>query len=556
MDTSSKKGAGFTFESSPNDVKENRPGTFLRIFVTIRGLESQSFLVSHKGITVIARTSMKIVPSLLSIMLLVACATAEDTQRPQSGPRNVILFVGDGFGAAQTSLGIQYARLVEKRELNIESLMRDGNTGYSLPLPFESIVTDSAAAATQMATGQAVRPETLGLSPDGYPIETILEWAHERGLGTGLVTNMRITHATPAAFAVHQGSRYASDQELMDDLLQEGDVDVFLGGGARAMVPAGMWASEAFPGIPEELDGESKRDDELNRVEELAGQGYSIVSDSPSLRETASHATKLLGMFSAEHLPYVIDRRQTNLSSVPTLAEMTSAALDVLSRRDEGFFMLVEGGRIDYAGHANDPGALLHEILDFDEAVGKGLEYQRSHPDTLVLVTGDHGTGGFSFAYADFGPIAELPLDSGIVYQPGHHYPTTSPLEMLFRQDASYRYILQQAGGDPDKLVELVLAHTGLEMTMDEAREALVRDERGFAWMKDYRPFYSDPGDNASALLGRALSRHNYVIWSSGGHTSDLVPTYGRGPGAGKLRGIYPNTHIYTVMREALENGL
>jgi alkaline phosphatase len=484
-------------------------------------------------------------------MLLVACGPAQDTEQRPAGTRNVILFVGDGFGAVQTSLGIQYARLIEKRELNIESLMRDGNTGYSLPLPFESVVTDSAAAATQMATGQAVRPETLGLDPDGYPIETILEWAHKRGLGTGLVTNMRITHATPAAFAVHQGSRYASEQALMDDLLQEGDVDVFLGGGARAMVPAGTWASEAFPGIPAELDEESNREDDSNRVEESAALGYTIVSDSPSLHAAAIHATKLLGIFAAAHLPYVIDRRQMNLSTVPTVAEMTSAALDVLSRRDEGFFLLVEGGRIDYAGHANDPGTMLHEILDFDEAVGKGLEFQRSHPDTLVLVTGDHGSGGFSFAYANFGPIEKLTLESGVVYQPGHVYPPKGPLEILFRQNASYSYILQQAGADPEKLVELVLEHTGLKMSIDEARGALVRDDEGLAWMRDYRPFYDDPEDNASAL-----SRHTYVIWSSGGHTSDLVPAYGRGPGAEKLRGVYPNTHIYTVMREALETGL
>jgi len=499
------------------------------------------------------RTSVIIVPSLLSIMLLVACDPAKDPQQPQAGARNVILFVGDGFGASQMTLGIQYAQLIEKRELNIESLMHDGNTGYALPLPFESIVTDSAAAATHFSTGQAVLPETLSLNPDGYPIETIVEWAHKRNLGTGLVSNMRITHPTPAAFAVHQGSRYVSEQKLMDDLLREGDVDVFLGGGARAMIPAGMRVSEVLPGIPAALDEESNREDESNRIEELAALGYTIVSDSPSLHAAAIHATKLLGIFAAAHLPYVIDRRQMNLSSVPRLAEMTSAALDVLSRRDEGFFLLVEGGRIDYAGHANDPGTMLHEILDFDEAVGKGLEFQRSHPDTLVLVTGDHGTGGFSFTYANFGPIEKHTFESGVTYQPSHVYPTKVPLEILFRQDASYSYILQQSGTYPEKLVELVLEHTGLEISMDEAREALVRDDEGLAWMKDYRPFYNYPEDNASALLGRALSRQTYVVWSSGGHTSDLVPTYGRGPGAEKLRGVYPNTHIYTVMREALE---
>jgi len=488
-------------------------------------------------------------------MLLVACGPAPNTEQQATGARNVILFVGDGFGATQVSLGIQYARLVEQRELNIDSLMQDGNTGYSLTLPFGNIVTDSAAGATQMATGQLARNDMLGMDPDGYPIETILEWAHKHGLGTGLVTTVRITHATPAAFAVHQSSRYNSGQVLMDDLLQEGDVDVLLGGGARALVPAGSWVSEALPGIPEDLDGESEREDAINRVEDLANQGYEVVSDVQSLREAASHASKLLGLFSASHLPYFIDRQNMDIAGVPTLAEMTSAALDVLSRRDEGFFMLVEGGRIDFAGHANDAGTMLHEILDFDDAVGRAVEFQQSHPDTLVLVTGDHGTGGFSFTDTEFGQVPDLPLDSGVIYQSEWGYPTKEHLAILFRQSASYSYMLEQAGMDPEKLVELVLAHTGIEMTMDEANEALVRGEDGLPGTEDFRLYHPDPGDAASALLGLALTRHNFVVWSTGEHTSDPVPTYGRGPGAENLRGIYPNTHIYSVMREALEAG-
>ncbi len=489
-------------------------------------------------------------------MLLVACGPAQDTEQPRAGTRNVILLVGDGFGATQMSLGIQYANLVENRELNIESLMLDGNTGFAQPMPFESIVIDSAASATQMATGQTVRNDTLGLSPDGYPIETILEWAHERGLGTGLVTDMRVTHATPAAFAVHQRSRYDSEQLLVDDLLQERDVDVLLGGGARALVPAGSQVSAALAGIPDELDGQSNRDDAFNWVKKLADQGHVIASDTQSLQAAAKYATKLLGVFSASHLPFVIDRQQMNVSRVPTLAEMTSAALDVLSRHDEGFFVLVEGGGIDFAGHANDAGALLHEILEFDDAVGKALEFQQSNPDTLVIVTGDHSTGGFSFTNAHLGPAADLPLDSGIVYQPGRRYPTKTQLEILFRQSASYSYILKQAGNNPEKLVKLILAHSGLEMTMDEARTALLRDEQELAGTKEFHPYYGSSDNTATAVLALTLARHTYVVWSTGEHTSDPVPTYGRGPGAEKLRGLYSNTHIYSVMREALEAGL
>jgi len=488
-----------------------------------------------------------------SIVLLVACGPAQDTGQPETGARNVILFVGDGFGAAQMSLGIQYASLVENRELNIELLMRDGNTGYAQLLPFGNIVIDSAASATHLATGQPARNDMLGMDAKGYPQETILEWAHKRGLGTGLVTNMRITHATPGAFAIHQSSRYNSAQTLMDDLLDEQDVDVLLGGGARAIVPGGSMVSEALPGIPEALDGESNREDNRNRVEELADQGFAVASDAPSLREAANHATKLLGLFSASSMPYVIDRQNLDVPGVPTLDEMTAAALEVLSRRDEGFFMLVEGGSIDYTGHANDAGALLHEVLEFDKAVGKAVEFQQNHPDTLIIVTADHGTGGFTFTDGYVGPIPDLTLESGVVTNPEWSYPTTEHLEILFRQSASYSHILEQAGLDPERLIELVRTHTGLEMTLDEAHLALARDADGMPGTADFRRYRDGHDDSASALLAHYLSRHSFVVWSTGEHTSGPVLAFGRGPGAEKLRGIYPNTHIYSVMRESLE---
>ena len=501
-------------------------------------------------------TVLVFLPPLLSMMLLVGCSPAPAPEQQPNGARKVILFIGDGFGATQVSLGIQYARLVEHRELNIDAIMQDGNTGYSLTIPFGNIVTDSAAAATQMATGQLARNDMLGLDPDGYPLETILEWADKRGLGTGLVTNMRITHATPGGFALHQSSRYNSEPALMDDLLQDGDVDVLLGGGARALAPAGSWVSEMLPGIPGDLDGESEREDARYRVEDLEDMGYAVASDSSSLREAASGATKVLGLFSASAMPYVIDRQNLSVEGVPTLVEMTTAAIDVLSRHDEGFFMLVEGGSIDYTGHANDAGAMLHEILELDEAVGVALEFQKNNPDTLVIVTADHGTGGFAFTDGYFGPIPDQLLDSGVVYQPEWSYPTTEHLEILFRQSASYSYILEQAGLDPERLIEQVRTHTGLEMTLDEARAALVRDKDGQPGTEDFRRYRDDPDDAASALLAHHLSRHSFVVWSTGEHTSDPVPTYGRGPGAEKLRGIYPNTHVYSVMRESLEAGI
>jgi alkaline phosphatase len=454
------------------------------------------------------------------------------------------------------ALGMAYAAMVAQRELHFGSLMADGNTGYSLPLPFESSVTDSAAAATQMATGRLARNESIGMAPDGEPMETILEWAEGRGLATGLVTNMRLSHATPAAFASHHISRYNPEPAILDEMLLDHNVDVLLGGGARALVPESRSVREFLPGIPEELDGRSNRSDERNVLVEAEERGYRIVSQASELTGLGSlgPSGKLLGLFSATHLPYVLDRELFDLDTVPKLRDMTEAALSVLSQTERGFFLLVEAGRIDYAGHDNDAGAMLHEVLETDEAIGVALEFQARNPDTLVIVTADHGTGGFTFTYGDFGRPEELELPTGLVYAPHHYYPTREHLLRLYNQKASYAAIVSLLDdGGPDELIELVKEHTGLEMTMDEARTALVRDEDGNARTVDFRDFYGDVESNPMCLLGRALARHTHVVWSTGGHTTEPVLTFGRGPGAERLRGVYRNTFVHEVMKDELE---
>lgn len=470
----------------------------------------------------------------------------------QSGPRNVILFIGDGFGAAQTSLGLTYGRLVLGHELAIEKLMQAGNTGFALPLSYESVVTDSAAGATQIATGRQVRNETIGLDPSGYPLETILEWAEGRGLETGLVTNMRLSHATPASFAAHQISRYEPEWKILDEMLSR-DIEVMLGGGGRALVPMGRKLSETLPGLPDALDGPSNRRDDIDRIAEARARGYTVVSGASSLAEAALAAEKLLGVFAASHMPYVLDRRYFGLDDTPGLAAMTRAALDVLDDARNGFFLMVEGGRIDYAGHQNDAGSMIHEILDFDEAIALGVAFRERHPDTLVIVTADHGTGGISFTYGDYGGMPEPEkLPSGLVYRPEHRYATPENLKRVGEQTASFLTMMELAGASPQRLIEIVQSHTGFTLTLDEAKAALARDDEGRAVTVDFSEFYGDPTDTLASLLGRALARQTHVVWSTGGHTSDPIPTYGSGPTAERLRGVYTNTHLHGVMKDFL----
>ena len=466
--------------------------------------------------------------------------------------KNVILFIGDGLGATQTALALQFGRLVSGRETHMEELMGHGNSGYTLALPLGTPVTDSAAAATQIATGKRGRNESIGLGVDGHPNETLLEWAEARGMRTGLVSNMRLSHATPAAFASHVISRYEPESVIFDQILVEHEIDVLLGGGARALVPEGTKVSTALPGIVSALDGESNRTDSRDRIEEARARGYTVVSNRARLLSEARASEKLLGMFSASHLPYVLDSRASEIE-VPSLAELVRSALDVLGDSDEGFLLVVEGGRIDYAGHDNDAGAMLHEMFDFDAALGVGAEYQRRNPDTLVVVTADHGTGGFSFTYGELEPVPPKALAAGVVYAPRHNYPSREQFMRLHAQSASYVYLLDEADGDARRLIDAVKRYVGVELTREEAEDVLETDANGDAWLEDFAPFYSDPESNPACRLARVMARHTFVVWSTGGHTTEPVLSYGVGPGAERLRGVHENVDLYHFMRRALE---
>jgi alkaline phosphatase len=412
------------------------------------------------------------------------------------------------------------------------------------------LVTDSAAAATQIATGRLARNETLGLDVNGRDVESIVEWFESRGGATGLVTNMAVTHATPAAFATHQLSRYDPEHLLADQLLGNPQIEVLLGGGARAFVLRGHRTSEALPGVPPALDGESVRTDERDLIAEARAGGYTIASDRVSLADGAQTATKLLGLFAAGNLPYVVDKRHDRLTGIPSLAELTQAALQVLGRNDDGFFLMVEGGRIDYAGHDNDAGSLLQEILDFDEAVGVGARFGLENPQTLLLVTADHATGGFSFTYSAPREPREWPLPSGDVYRPTHYYAGEAELRLLGRQIRSFDSIVRSSGTDPEKLRKDVESATGLELTPDEARRVISWNE-GASSTDPHLALFEN---RTEALLARALTPQTSVVWSTGGHTSDPVLTFGIGPGAEDLRGVYVNTHLYDVMKRSLES--
>lgn len=294
---------------------------------------------------------IRLFASFLLVVLLVA------SQAIAVAPRNVILLIGDGMGPEQVKAG----RYFKGEALCFEKFRRHSTiTTYSA----DNKVPDSAATATALATGKKVNNGVISMAYPGdhKELKTALEIYKIKGKRTvGLVTTTYITHATPAAFGAHEESRSRTKQ-IAEDYLTGSKPHVLLGGGGKGM-SAG--AAEAA--------------------------GYVVVKDKAGLLGVDTESTKYLcGLFGEGYMPYERD----GLKDLPHLSEMTEVALAILDNNKAGFFLMVEGGRIDHASHANDVKRLVPEVLEFDKAVQKCIDWASKRRDTLILVTADHETGG------------------------------------------------------------------------------------------------------------------------------------------------------------------
>jgi len=292
-------------------------------------------------------------PIILLFFVLLAvvsgCATS---------PRNVILCIGDGMGFEQVRAAAIYAN-GEEGTLCFESFPYETSmTTHSA----NAAVTDSAASATAMATGQKVNNKVLNMKipGDGSELETLLEHFKQKGKAVGLVTTTPITHATPAGFAAHEPSRYNYDN-IAADYLTQTRPNVLFGAGEKGMTPQA--AKDA---------------------------GYIVVNNLAEMQNlNTENVTMVSGQFGSD-IPY-----ETKWSgNLPHLSQMTETALAILDNDPDGFFLMVEGGKIDWAGHDNNLSDIIGETIEFENAVQKILNWAKTKNDTLLIVTADHETGG------------------------------------------------------------------------------------------------------------------------------------------------------------------
>jgi alkaline phosphatase len=382
----------------------------------------------------------------------------------------------------------------------------------------DSFVTDSAAAATAMSTGHKTNNGMSGVTPDGAAVKTAMQAAKARGKRIGLVTTAAVHDASPAAFAVNAKSR--RDAAAIVDQYLALEPDVLLGGGRDYFVPEGT--------------GGGRRKDGRDMLAAFLARGYQIVQDPAALRNASG--SRLLGLFGDQDLDFEIDR---NPREQPSTAEMTAAALRVLSAENpNGFVLFVENEGIDTAGHRNDAAALMRDLWALDDAVQVALEFQKRAPgQTLIIVTGDHETGGLSVSYA----LRDLSsLSSSNRFSPADaHLRMVSGIRMSISRAA------QLLGRKPSgETLDKVIAEAFPGFRLDEDVRAAILEGRPL----ERNVFYVPHG-----ALARMVSRQTGFYWGTTGHTTEPVLVGALGPGAVAFRGYMDNTDFGKLLHRLIE---
>ncbi|OJF75837.1 MAG: hypothetical protein BKP49_10270 [Treponema sp. CETP13] len=456
-------------------------------------------------------------------------------QESNTSAKNIILLIGDGMSAAQIEtadayLGAQNGKMLD--QLCFESFPHQGlTTTYAN----DRFITDSAAAGTAIATGHKTYCGAISVNEEHKSLKTILEYAQDKGKATGIITTTRVTHATPAVFLSHNKDRDAENDIAVEE--STSNVDFLAGGGYRN-----------FIGQNNAYNLNSKRTDNQDLIENMKKAGYTaFISEEQTVafnNYVPKKGEKIVGLFGSSHLDYAIDK-----TNQPTLAQMTSKGLELLSKDSDGFFMMVEGGRIDHACHANDATSAIMDTLAFNDAVQVAIDFYNKNPeDTLIIVTGDHETGGLTLGFA--GTYYESAFDKlhnqSISYE---NYQYGKFQEYKDSHDAT-NATLNDLRGDISK-------YFGLDnLTADEETalsDALIRSisgkvikgssEADYLLYGGYEPFIMQ--------VTHIVNNRAGVAWTSYSHTAVPVATFAIGPDSNQINGMFDNTKVFDFMANA-----
>ncbi|AJE53624.1 alkaline phosphatase [Paenibacillus jamilae] len=448
-------------------------------------------------------TKKSVAALVATMMLTVSGGTAMAVEKDTS-IKNVIILIPDGMANDATAL----ARWYKGSSLTLDSMASGMVRTHSADAP----IADSAPAGTAFATGHKSHTGYVGVLPDEAtmpgqqpiaagdakkPVASILEASKLAGKSTGIIATSEIMHATPADFTAHYPDRKNYDALSMQQAYN--GVDVVLGGGGKFLEPAG-------------------RKDGQDIIAQIKDQGYDFVTTPEGLKNSTSN--KLWGSFSPEALAYNLDR---DASKEPSLAEMTTKAIDVLSKNDKGFFLMVEGSKVDWAAHANDPTGIISDVLSFDDAVKVALDYAKQNQNTVVVAVTDHGNGGLTIGSSDTTSNYDKT-------------PLASFIDPLKKAKLTGEGLEAKLNADRSNIKEVLSTYFGITDLTDEEVKTIKNAKEG----------------SVNYAVGPMISKRANIGWTTGGHTGGDVVLYTYAPNGDRPSGVIDNTDVNKYMTRVL----
>lgn len=418
--------------------------------------------------------------------------------------KNVIMLIADGMSTEAITL----ARHTKGDSLAIDEI----SVGSVITSWANGPITDSAPGGTVYAAGEKTNNKYIGTSVNDTPMASILEGAESVGKATGIVATSEITHATPGDFTAHTNNRKYYNQILQQQINQ--DMEVVLGGGFNK---ASGFSSEVSSD-----EFESYYEEQVNNIKE---EGFDFITTKDQL--TSYDGDKLWGSFADADLKYDFYRQSDNDNVQPSLAEMTNKAIEVLNKDEDGFFLMVEGSKVDWAAHANNTVGIVSDILAFDEAVKAAIEFAKTDGNTVVVVTTDHGNSGITIGSSYYNENIES-------YDKATYENTTDLLKNATITEERFNEIA--SGKSNDEIKALAKKYYGIDLNDEEL--AIVKGEQG---------------EGRQVGIREVIARRVGIGYTTGGHTGEQIYLGVYAPSDVELlEGVVDNTEVNKYMQRVL----
>ncbi|RYG45084.1 hypothetical protein EON79_13435, partial [bacterium] len=445
-------------------------------------------------------------------------------QRPKKGarPKNVIFMVADGMSAGTLTLADQFLKLTQNRRSPWRGLLSDPNAARGLQetRSLNSLVTDSAAASSSWGSGRHIWNGALNAFPDGTALVPLYTLLGGKKVRRGLVTSTTMTHATPSGFAISHPTR--DEEEAIAVKYLASGVEVLMGGGDK------FFASD-------------RRKDGRDLYADFSRAGYRLARNRDELMGAASG--NLLGIFAPGQIPYAVDRAHSPelAAAVPSLLEMSKIAIERLLGGSNGFFLQIEGGRVDHGAHSNDLAALLYDQIEFEDTLRMVLDFAMRDKETLVVVTSDHGNSNPGLMGGGDERVGSKTGLAAVAEMKGSYESFLSAaVQNVLPYDEKVK--ARQIGTDTEKIVPVFREVLGLELNPSEAAfvGAALRGQGALKEIEGY--------NSKTSQVAVALGNHTHVGWSGNSHTSDHVILSAIGPGSEAFEGVIENISVFDTL--------